>query len=310
MAYGAAPIEISSGDPWTPLSEAIQGSGLDVSFDPQGRVLTMSLTHEHRYTFNLGLLCAMRTVLDCAAQSRGQAAPLTLLITSAHADVFSFGGDLEAFDRVLSENDEARLTAYATACIDVVHRVHRLCRHGILSVASVSGDALGGGFELALAADYLVVRPDARLCLPERNFGSFPGMGAYSFLRRRIGRRHTERLILSGEPICGEEAVRIGAADALMAEDGAADFLRATRQRPGTYLSVARARNEVPREELDRIVGDWAHGLASSDRRDRRRIAMLAQRQRARRAREVRVLPGGSAALPPNPFRQEGRQEG
>lgn len=305
MAYGSfdhAPIEDGSID-WESLNAATTRDGLSIVFEPERRLLRMRLTHRDRFTFDVALLVAMRTVLDAVPRALGPSRPSVVLLESARDDVFSFGGDLEAFAGILASGDEAALRRYAAACIDVVHRVHRLCRQDIVSVAHVAGDALGGGLELALAADFIVAEPDARLALPERNFGSFPGMGAYSFLVRRVGRLPTERMIIRGEALSGAEAERIGLVDALGDGSGAEGFLRALSARPGTYLSVARARDAVPRQELDRIVGDWTVRMLGGSERDRRRIGSLARRQKARLAAAPAILPGGSAAMPPNPFR-------
>lgn len=292
----AIPVEWGHGDYASPHS------GLALIYESGRRLLRMRLTHANRYTFNLELLLAMRSVLDLIVGLPKKQRPDVVLIESERSDVFSFGGDLEAFHAILDDHDRGALKRYASTCIDVVHRVHSLCRHGIVSVSYIAGDALGGGLELALSCDFIVVEPDARLSLPERNFGSFPGMGAYSFLKRRIGRPATERMIISGDAIDGSSAATIGLIDEVAAGDRADTFLNALGKRPGTYLSVARAREEVPKAELDRIVSDWVALMIESPPRDRRRISNLAKRQVARRQNETCVLPGGSDAMPPNPF--------
>lgn len=68
-------------------------------------------------------------------------------------------------------------------------------------VAAVDGFALGGGLELALMADVLVLGTDARLGLPETNLGLIPGAGGTQRLCALIGRARAMRLILTGEII-------------------------------------------------------------------------------------------------------------
>ncbi len=77
-------------------------------------------------------------------------------------------------------------------------------------IALVEGYALGGGLELALAADFIVAADDARLGLPEVTVGIHPGMGGASRLTRLIGRGRTKLLTYTGVPIPAAEAERMG----------------------------------------------------------------------------------------------------
>ncbi len=68
-------------------------------------------------------------------------------------------------------------------------------------IAAVDGFALGGGFELALMADMIVLGADAKLGLPETNLGLIPGAGGAQRLLALAGRARTTRLVLGGEII-------------------------------------------------------------------------------------------------------------
>ena len=68
-------------------------------------------------------------------------------------------------------------------------------------VAAVDGFALGGGFELALMADMMVLGADARLGLPETNLGLIPGAGGAQRLLALAGRARATRMVLGGEII-------------------------------------------------------------------------------------------------------------
>lgn len=73
-------------------------------------------------------------------------------------------------------------------------------------IASVEGFALGGGFELALMADLMIVHTEARLGLPETNLGLIPGAGGAQRLLALAGRARASRMVLTGEMITGETA--------------------------------------------------------------------------------------------------------
>ncbi len=77
-------------------------------------------------------------------------------------------------------------------------------------IALVEGYALGGGLEVALAADVIVASAGARLGLPEVTVGIHPGMGGATRLSRRIGRAAAKLLVFTGEPVSAEEALRLG----------------------------------------------------------------------------------------------------
>lgn len=85
-------------------------------------------------------------------------------------------------------------------------------------VAAIEGFALGGGLELALMADLMVVGPTARLGLPETNLGLIPGAGGGQRLMARIGPARAARLVLTGEIIDAPTAHAWGLASHL-AED-------------------------------------------------------------------------------------------
>jgi enoyl-CoA hydratase len=87
-------------------------------------------------------------------------------------------------------------------------------------IAAVDGFALGGGLELALMADMMVLGPTARLGLPETNLGLIPGAGGGQRLMELVGRARATRMILTGEIIDAATALAWGIA--AYASDGPA----------------------------------------------------------------------------------------
>ncbi|MFC6672203.1 enoyl-CoA hydratase-related protein [Marinobacterium aestuariivivens] len=106
-------------------------------------------------------------------QLRGATGIRGLLISSRKSN-FIVGADIPELAR-RSRQEPAELAAW----MDAVHEL--LCEIEALpypTVAAVNGLALGGGFEVALAADFRVLAADGRVGLPEVNLGLFPGWGA------------------------------------------------------------------------------------------------------------------------------------
>ena len=79
-------------------------------------------------------------------------------------------------------------------------------------IAAIDGFALGGGFELALMADMMILGPTAKLGLPETNLGLIPGAGGGQRLMALAGRARATRMILTGEIIDADTALTWGIA--------------------------------------------------------------------------------------------------
>ena len=80
----------------------------------------------------------------------------------------------------------------------------------IPTIAAVNGFALGGGCELALACDWIYASTKAQLGQPEVKLGLLPGFGGTSRLTRRVGVAWAKELIVVGDPLKIDDAMRIG----------------------------------------------------------------------------------------------------
>jgi enoyl-CoA hydratase/carnithine racemase len=90
-------------------------------------------------------------------------------------------------------------------------------------IAAVSGFALGGGLEAALACDLRVASANARLGVPEIALGVFPGAGATQRLPRLIGAARAKELIWTGRHVRAEEALAMGLVDRVVPVEGYLD---------------------------------------------------------------------------------------
>lgn len=93
---------------------------------------------------------------------------------------------------------------------------HALATAPQVTIAAVNGYALGGGCELALAADFRIAGRSAVLGLPEITLGIMPGSGGTQRLARVVGPASAKDLILSGRLVPADEALRIGLVDRLV----------------------------------------------------------------------------------------------
>jgi DSF synthase len=209
------------------------------------------------------------------------------VVGSRSPGVFNMGGDLALFAMLIKTQDRAALANYARLCIDNVYR--RVANYGrptITTISLVQGDALGGGFESALASDVIVAEESAQMGLPEILFNLFPGMGACSLLARRIGVRAAEELILSGKILTASELHRMGVVDVVatdgQGENAVRNWIARNAKRRNGLQAVLRARqfiHPVTREELDGIVGLWLDAAMRLGERDLRMMNRLVRAQ-------------------------------
>lgn len=146
--------------------------------------------------------------------------PIRFFIAASRSPgVFNLGGDLSLFARCVEEKDVETLRKYARGCIETLFPYIIGFDLPVTTISLVQGDALGGGFEIALAGNILVAERGAKMGFPEVLFDLFPGMGAYNLLSRRIGMRRTEQMLLNGKLYKAEELHAEGVVD-ILAEDG------------------------------------------------------------------------------------------
>ena len=93
-------------------------------------------------------------------------------------------------------------------------------------IAAVNGFALGAGAEIAIAADFIVMAESAQIGLPEISIGTFLGGGVTWLLPRLVGLAKARELVFLGERIKGEEAVHIGLANRVFADENFLDSAR------------------------------------------------------------------------------------
>ena len=150
----------------------------------------------------------------------GQESQINFQVFSSQIpNTFSLGGDLGFFSRKIKQGDRSSLMEYARKCIDLVYTNFTHYKMPMTTISLVQGNALGGGFEAALANDVVIAEKQCKFGLPEILFNMFPGMGAYQLLRRRIPEAQAEKLILSGKTYTAEELYDLGVIDEL-AEQG------------------------------------------------------------------------------------------
>ena len=115
-------------------------------------------------------------------------------------------------------------------------------------IAAVNGFALGAGAEMAIASDFVVMAESARIGLPEISIGTFLGGGVTWQLPRLVGLAKARELVFLGERVDGAEAVRIGLANRVFADEG---FLDAAREFARALATKAPFSMQLAKEQLN-----------------------------------------------------------
>ena len=121
--------------------------------------------------------------------------------TMSYADMVSWGGQLQE-------------------ALTVVARLPKPV------VAAVTGYALGGGFELALTADFRVLGERAKVGVPEITLGVIPGAGGTQRLTRLVGPAKAKDLVFTGRHVVADEALALGIADRVVPDAGVYETAR------------------------------------------------------------------------------------
>ena len=266
---------------------------LRTHFDKETRAAWSRWSPEPRPCFNPSLLADIRAYYDVLGASggridcMGEEHPIEyVVLASAIPGVFNLGGDLDLFKQLIDMRDRQGLLRYGRACIDVLYRNYIGHELPVTTISLVQGECLGGGFEAALSSDVIIAEKNARFGFPEILFNMFPGMGAYSFLERRIGQRGAEELIASGKIFSAEEMAAQGVID-LVAENGngeteVADLIRRRSRSRNGLAALAAARRRVHRiefPELLDIVQIWVDSAMRLNPRDLKLMQRLVSRQ-------------------------------
>ena len=267
---------------------------MQVYFERSTKAMWSRWAPEPRPCFNASLLSTIRSYYDFLAETGGRVDAggdehdiEYVVLASGLPGVFNLGGDLDLFKHLIETRDRQGLLTYGRACIDVLYRnyvSHDL--PGVTTISLVQGECLGGGFEAALSSDVIVAEKGARFGFPEILFNLFPGMGAYSFLERKIGQRAAEEVLTSGKIYSADEMLALGIVDSVVedgqGEAGVAAFIRKRARSRNGLAAIAAARRRVHRidfSELLDIVHIWVDAALRLNPRDLKLMQRLVSRQ-------------------------------
>lgn len=258
------------------MSDAIDGpapADTPVLSRREGPVLVLTLHRPDRLNaVSLPMYEALLGEFAAAGRDPG----IRCVVLTGAGRAFCVGADLKAHGEGPPDGEER------TRYVRMAQRVNETIQLGTTPVvAAVNGHAIGGGLEMALSADFMIVSDDAKLRFPEVALGTFVGGGTVYTLAERVGVVKARELIYLGEFFKGAEAAAMGVAwrsvptDRVLPEamelagrlaEKAPRSLARAKQLIGPAGAIPR--NEALEREADALLEifgtrDWAEGVAA-----------------------------------------------
>jgi enoyl-CoA hydratase len=233
----------------------------------EGNVVVWRIARPHtRNALDWATFVALeRAIASASADGALRAAVLT-----GQGSVFASGGDLNELRSATTREQAAQLADIGR------HVCEGIARLRIPVIAALTGPAVGGGVELALACDVRIADPKATMCFKQAHLGVTTAWGVLPKLVSMAGHGTASRLLLTGQKIDAFECVRLGLVDAIAEKDAcvATAFAWAEDISQGSPMAIAELKalmreslavhNDVRVRERDRFIATWT----SNDHRE------------------------------------------
>jgi enoyl-CoA hydratase len=182
-------------------SSAASASFGNINYEIKGAIAYISINRPKVLNaLNMATMEELRTAFLAA---KADDAVRIVIITGTGEKAFVAGADISE----LARNDAIAAKAYTHRGQAVLDLIENL---GKPTIACINGFALGGGCEIAMACSMRLASENAKLGQPEVKLGLIPGYGGTQRLPRLVGKGIAMQLLLSGELITAQEALRIG----------------------------------------------------------------------------------------------------
>ena len=182
-----------------------------VSYDQREAVALITLERPPLNALNNALIADIAEAVGLAASEDVRAVVIT---GSPH---FAAGADITGFQDAFDSGARER---QASGLSEAVLALSHLPKP---TIAAIHGYALGGGLELALGADFRYLAASAKVGQPEIKLGLLPGAGGTQRLARIVGPQRCKELCMSGRHVDADEALAIGLADRVVADEALLD---------------------------------------------------------------------------------------
>ena len=199
-------------------------------------VLTLNDPPANTYSYEM-----MQQLDACILKARMDEAVQVIVITGAGEKFFCAGANIAVLSEVTPE-----FKYYF--CLHANETLNRLEQTPKLVIAAINGHCVGGGLEVAMAADLRVARRDAgKMGLPEVSLGVLPGTGGTQRLARLIGKSKAIELMAAGELFDFEKGEALGLVNRVIDVTDSADFTKQVMEYARQFTTPHKASRAVGR---------------------------------------------------------------
>lgn len=237
-----------------------------VRTDIEGPIARVTLTRADAHNGVDQLM--MDGVIDAAETLAGERS-VRAVILSGEGPSFCAGIDVKAFFGKGMNLDLAKL--YARLYSPVRNKFQQFSMAWrdlpVPVIAVVHGNCFGAGIQLALGADFRIVRPDAKLSVMESKWGLVPDMGGAALLRELVGADRARLLTYTGRVVDGEQAVAMG-----LATEAAEDPMAAAEALAAEIANRSPDAVAAGKLLLNEAWGDSEAGALAAERHRQRQL--------------------------------------
>jgi DSF synthase len=185
-------------------------NNLKVKIDNEYKILWVGIDLQDKLCYSMSFLENLTHVKELIVYLIKKEDIKYVVAYSLNKGVWNLGGDLEFFVNCIKSKNRKLLADYAYKCIELVYNYNSNYDLDVFSTCVVQGNAFGGGFESALSGNYILAEESAKFSFPEVIFGTFPGMGAYSFLTKKVGFNKANEIINSNKTYTSQDIFDLG----------------------------------------------------------------------------------------------------
>jgi enoyl-CoA hydratase/carnithine racemase len=224
-----------------------------IEYDVRVGVAVLTLSDPPANTYSYAM---MRQLDDAILRARFDDAVHVIVLTGSGEKFFCAGANIQ----MLQEVDP---TFKYYFCMHANETLNRLEQTPKLVICAINGHCVGGGLEVALAADLrLAVRSEAKIGLPEVNLGVLPGTGGTQRLARLLGRAKAIELMIEGKNLTIPEAHQLGIVNKVLAPERFLDEVLAYAAEFVPPRRASKAVGSIKRAVLSGLEMGFGEGLA------------------------------------------------
>ena len=199
----------------------------NIQFTVDGAVATITLDRPEK--LNAATPAMSKAIVDAVGECNRSDTIRCVILTGAGPKAFCAGSDIAELDSYATPWDFRNRDDYCDA-------IHTLLKP---TIAAVNGYALGGGLETALSCDIRIASSNARFAAPEIKLGWIGGGGMAAMLAHSIGMSNAALMIMTGDPVDAETALRWGLISVVTAPEALMDRARAIAETIAARAPIA-----------------------------------------------------------------------